>query len=178
MNAFEEHQLFIPIINDSRFALTLKELRFKNSRSVFNKCAFDAILITQRENKLSASEANYITVRAALWDYYAQQLEEEEAERQYLLSTPKNLIPPEPQPQPKEPTVMAKTTPAFETKHFVYGVEASALSDNELITAIKDLEAGIRALRDIKTESQRIKTKIEQLDQQRLAIAALLDARP
>ena len=176
MNAFEEHQLFIPIINDSRFALKLKELRFKNSRG-FNAYANEAIWVVRRENKLCVTEANCIMVRAALWDYYTQQLEEE-AERQYLLSTPKNLIPPEPQPQPKEPTVMAKTTPAFETKHFVYGVEASALSDNELITAIKDLEAEIKALNDVKTASTRIKIKIEQLDQQRLAIAALLDARP
>jgi len=73
---------------------------------------------------------------------------------------------------------MAKTTPAFETKHFVYGVETSILSDNELITTIKDLEAAIKALNDVKTASTRIKIKIEQLDQQRLAIAALLDARP
>lgn len=177
MNAFEEHQIFIPIINDSRFALTLKELRFKNSRSIFNACANEAIRTTQRENKLSITESNCIEIRAALWDYYNKELKEE-AERQYRLSTPKSSMPPEPQPQPKEPTVMAKTTPAFETKHFVYGVEASALSDNELITAIKDLEAGIKALNDVKTASTRIKIKIEQLDQQRLAIAALLDARP
>ncbi len=75
MNIFEEHQLSIPIINDSRFAPKLKELRSKNWPSAFCNNVF-------------------------------------------------------------------------------------------------------KALRDIKTESQRIKIKIEQLDAHRMAIAALLDSRP
>ncbi len=177
MNVFEEHRLFIPIINDSRFAPMLKGICSINSRSVFNACANDAILIIQRENELSVKNDSYTVVKAALWNYYNEQLKEE-AERQYRLSTPKSSMPPEPQPQPKEPAIMTKTSPAFATKHFVNGVEAGLLSDNELITAIKDLEAEIKTLSDVKTASTRIKTKIEQLDQQRLAIAALLDARP
>lgn len=43
MNAFEEHQLFIPIINDSRFALTLMELRSKNWPSAFCNNVFKAL---------------------------------------------------------------------------------------------------------------------------------------
>ena len=72
---------------------------------------------------------------------------------------------------------MATKAPAFETRHFVDGVDASDLSDDALIEAIKRLEKELEAMSTVKTVSKKIQGKIDQLDGQRLAIAALLDSR-
>lgn len=177
MNVFEEHQLFIPIINDGRFALELRRLCFTNHPGFFSNLVDRAISTEMHENRLNVSPANRSNVCAALWKHYTQEKEEEEAQRQYERSTPKQIITNSIPSTPKEPIIMAKTTPSFETKHFVNGIDATTLTDNELITAIKDLETKLKALREIKTESTRIALKIEQLDEQRLAIAVLLDSR-
>lgn len=78
---------------------------------------------------------------------------------------------------PKEQDTMSDK-PAFETKHFVNGVEASTLTDENLIHAIRKIELEMEALGKIVTKSTKIEAKILELDAQRTAIAALLDSRP
>lgn len=178
MNVFEEHQLFIPIINDSRFAHILRAHCRAKLRPRFNMSAYDAICIIRRENNLGVSMTQIENVQQALWEYNTQMLEEEYDRREARAGTvdtinPCNEIP----TPPKEEPIMAKT-PAFETKHFVDGQDASTITDEGLIHAIKRLEAEIEALGQVKTKSTKITAKITELNTQREAIAALLDARP
>lgn len=178
MDAFEEHQLFIPIINDARFAITLKRFCWNDLEDQFRKETKQAIRVTGLENNLSVTPANRENVTIALWQHY-QREREEEADRQFQRSTPCEAHIPEP-PRPslkQEPTIMATKAPAFETRHFVDGVDASDLSDDALIEAIKRLEKELEAMSTVKTVSKKIQGKIDQLDSQRLAIAALLDSR-
>lgn len=193
MDIFEEHQLFIPIINDSRFAHTLRAYCHAKLRPRFNKSTYDAIYIIRRENNLSLSIEQVKNVQQALWEYYNQMLEEEYDRQKARAGTfdaicPRN-VPDKPFnvtgvqlltdsiPIPtKEPTM--SRAPAFETKHFVDGQDASTIPDEGLIHAIKRLEAEIEALGQVKTKSTKITAKITELNTQREAIAALLDARP
>mgnify|MGYP007111424409 CR=1 FL=1 len=77
----------------------------------------------------------------------------------------------------EEPITMSNNAPKFETKQFVNGVDAKFLTDNELITAIKDIEKEIAQLQEVKTASKKITAKINELDAARVAIAELLDQR-
>lgn len=72
---------------------------------------------------------------------------------------------------------MSNKTPAFQTKHFVDGVDATLLNDDSLISTIKRLETEIDELAKVKTSSKRILARINELHDQLKAIAALLDAR-
>lgn len=198
MNVFEEHQLFIPIINDSRFAHALRAHCHAKLRPRFNKSAYDTIRVIARENNLTVGLEQIENVQQALWDYNTQMLEEEynrqearagtfdaicprtTASRPFAITgvadhaiNPCNKIP----TPPKEEPIVAKT-PAFETKHFVDGQDASTITDEGLIHAIKRLETEIEALRQVKTKSTKISAKIEELNTQREAIAKLLDSRP
>lgn len=180
MNVFEEHQLFIPIINDARFAIGLRALCMANRPGSFKQKVINALFVLQCENELNVQSENAEAVRTALWDYYINSIKEERAtdsrKSVYVAesSNPSCEIP----TPPKEPEVMNDKPNTFETKHFVNGVEASTLSDSQLIHAIKVLESEISSLKEVKTESQKILAKIASLDQQRQEIAALLDSRP
>lgn len=80
---------------------------------------------------------------------------------------------------PEEPITVALPTKAkaFETRHYVNGADASTLSDEQLIQAMRDLEAEIAALQGVKTESKRIKAKITELNTALIDIRDLLDSR-
>lgn len=77
MNTFEEHQLFIPIISDSRFAPKLANECYNGRRIAFNRCALDAMHKVGVEAGLSMSTENRNTVQRELWEYY-KRLEDEE----------------------------------------------------------------------------------------------------
>lgn len=81
MNAFEEHQLFIPIINDSRFAIHLRNYCDKNVANDFVRQARHSIRIIARENDLSLHDADIHEVTEVLWAYYENQLKEERTAR-------------------------------------------------------------------------------------------------
>lgn len=182
MNVFEEHQLFIPIINDSRFALKLRDLCEAQRPGTFERFAFDALIIIKRENKLSVQSDNAEAVRTALWEYYTNQLKEERAAntRKSVYATEGLTNPCCEIPTPtKEQNTMATNKPdTFQTKHLVNGVDVNELSDDHLIDAIKSLENQTTALQTVKTESKKILARIASLNAQREAIVALLDSRP
>mgnify|MGYP000898315850 FL=1 len=177
MNVFEENQLFIPILNDARFAVELKRWCWNDLVNQFRAAVKQAVFAIQRENDLSVTIANREAVTIALWEHY-QREREEEAERQYQQSTLSEPYTPRPPRSLKKEPLMSTKPPAFETKHFVNGQDTTTLSDDELIQAIKNLETEIAKLSEVKTESKKITDKISKLDEQRAAIAKLLDSRP
>lgn len=77
----------------------------------------------------------------------------------------------------KDKATMNNNIPAFQTKHFVDGVDATTLSDDQLINTIKRLELEIKTLAEIKSSSKKITAKVTELDLQRKAVVDLLDAR-
>lgn len=79
----------------------------------------------------------------------------------------------------KENTMTVQTNPntAFETKTIIFGREASALSEQDLIDAIKRIEGEISKLKEVKTESKKIKSNIAELEANLAKIVEVLDAR-
>ena len=71
----------------------------------------------------------------------------------------------------------AQQTPAFETKHYVYGQDVSHMSANELIESIKKVEAEITDLKLVKTKSAHILTRVAELGAMLTQIVAVLDAK-
>lgn len=90
---------------------------------------------------------------------------------------PATLIPTQPNPTQQEPQTMDQTTPAFETKHYVYGVDVANMSSGQLIEAIKKLEAEIADLKGVKAESEHIKKRIAELEGMLVKIVEVLDAK-
>ena len=81
MNTFEEHQLFTPIINDSRFALGLADTCAAGNRVTFNRLALHAVHKIRAEANVSISIGNRETVQQELWEYYTRLEGEERAAR-------------------------------------------------------------------------------------------------
>lgn len=63
----------------------------------------------------------------------------------------------------KEETIMNTTTPAFETKHFVFGADVSTLSADNLIEAVKKIENEITALKAVTSKSTYIDNRVVEL---------------
>jgi hypothetical protein len=77
-----------------------------------------------------------------------------------------------------EKTPMGSTkTPAFETRHFVFGIDIKSLSDDQLISGIKEVENEIADLKTVKTKSKKITDRISELDGMLKSIVEVLDAR-
>ena len=72
---------------------------------------------------------------------------------------------------------MTQTTVAFETKHYVYGMDVANMSAGQLIDAIKKLEAEIADLKGVKAKSEHIKKRIAELEGMLVKIVEVLDAK-
>lgn len=99
----------------------------------------------------------------------------QEIEAELLSSLPSVQTQPQTQTEMKGNTNMS--TPAFETKNYVYGRDVSLMSEAELIEAIKKIEAEIENLKSVKTESVKIKAKIEELQAMLADVVKALDAK-
>lgn len=185
MNDFKENQLFLSIVNDSRFAQLLYRLCIDDKRAWFNDEVYTMLVTARRENNLSASELNRKNVEQALWEHYKRKLDEE-AERQqqhayiaenYEQATTRatTRFNGPPQQLPKEPKTM--TTPTFKTVTFVNGTPLSDLTDNDLIQAIKNCEKEIESLKEVKRTSTKVASKIAELEAIADKIRDALDAR-
>ena len=203
MNTFEEHQLFIPIINDSRFALELADTCATGNRVTFNRLALHAVHKIRAEANVSISISNRETVQQELWKYYKRLEDEERAARQ---ATRDNAVyaaegfdaKPSKEKrelgdwmakrldhmvdalnytptQPKESPIMA--TPTFTTITYVSGKPLNELTNEDLINAIKACEKEIESLREVKRTSTKVAAKIAELDSTADKIRDALDAR-
>lgn len=184
MNAFEEHQLFTPIINDSRFALQLRDHCNNDQIASFKNEARCAIKIIARENELSLRGVDIHEVNEVLWAYYENQLKEERAAKEAATiriagstSAASNFEQHTNRMKrhPKESPIMA--TPTFNTITYVSGKPIDDLSSDELIQAIKACEKEIDSLREVKRESTKVTAKIAALNDTADKIRDALDAR-
>lgn len=67
---------------------------------------------------------------------------------------------------------------AFETRHYVFGIDVSTMSSGQLIEAIKRIEGEIADLKAVKTKSKHITEKIKSLDEMLGKVVEQLDAQP
>lgn len=82
---------------------------------------------------------------------------------------------PTPEPQKEEP--VNQTTTAFETRHFVYGLDVANMSAGQLIDAIKRIEAEIADLKGVKAKSEHLKKRITELEGMLAKVVEVLDAK-
>lgn len=68
--------------------------------------------------------------------------------------------------------------PAFQTKHFVYGQEVSTLTEDQLIQAVRRLDAEIADLASIQTPIKKVAEKITSLQTMKASIVDLLGGAP
>lgn len=69
------------------------------------------------------------------------------------------------------------THPNIETKTFINGRDAAALSDAEIFTQIAKLEDEARTLSEIQTPSEKLKARVTQLQADAVALAKYVDER-
>ena len=84
------------------------------------------------------------------------------------------------QPQPEQTeseTIMNTTTPAFQTKHYIFGQDVSAMSTSQLIDSIKRVEKEIADLKAVATTSTKIGAMVEDLTSMLAKIVEVLDAQ-
>lgn len=81
------------------------------------------------------------------------------------------------QPEPQEDQPVNNTTPAFETKHFVFGMDVANMTPGQLLEAIKKIENEIAELKLVKSKSEFIKKRIAELDGMLVKVVEVLDAK-
>lgn len=69
------------------------------------------------------------------------------------------------------------TTVAFVTKSYIYGKDVEQMSEGELISAIRSVEAEIGSLKTVQTPSKKIAAKIEELQDMLAKIVGVLDGK-
>jgi hypothetical protein len=65
----------------------------------------------------------------------------------------------------------------IETKTIIFGQDVADMKDADLIAAIKRLEGDVAKLKEVKTESSKIKSNIIELKECIRKIVVILDAR-
>lgn len=78
---------------------------------------------------------------------------------------------------PKEEKQMDKKAPLYKVEHKIRGVLASDVSDDDLITTIKEVEKEIKDLGSIETPSKAIAKRIKELENGLKQIVKELDSR-
>lgn len=66
---------------------------------------------------------------------------------------------------------------AFETVHYVYGTDVAKMTDDQLVDAIKQVEAEIAEVGVVKTKSKKIDAKKAELNDMLAKIVETLDGR-
>lgn len=95
-------------------------------------------------------------------------------------TAPTTQLPSNPYPIYQEitmPTINTNPNVAIEIKTLVFGQDASLLTDEQLIDAIKRIEGDIAKLKEVKTPSKKIAASIKELNDQLEAVVELLDSR-
>ena len=95
-----------------------------------------------------------------------------------LLDLP--VVKAKPQPETPQPeTTQEKTMASVEIKTITYinDADVTKLTDAQLIDAIKTIEAEVADLSGVKTQSAKIKAKIDSMNETLAKVVAILDAR-
>lgn len=78
-------------------------------------------------------------------------------------------------PTPKKEKI--DMTKLIENKTFVKGADAAKMSDEEIFTAIAEVEAEVNKLSEVKTQSKKLQSRIDQLKDQAAKLAEYVDNR-
>lgn len=180
-------QYVIPIVNDGEWYRAVKpRIEKGHAANFYNQTilSIDRLASQLGENRPTQEERAYIYLCA--WEYHDGIPEAfaaglNRAGNLYacvdaLLCQRYQPVPqPEPEPQKEEP--VNPTTPAFETRHFVYGLDVANMSAGQLIEAIKKIEAEIADLKGVKAKSDHIKGRIAELEVMLAKVVVVLDAK-
>ncbi len=184
------HQYVLSIINDSAVYRRIKECIDQcNGRefSGINRVEVSKIASSLGETMPDAEGRAYIAYM--VWVYHGgtpqrllDSLGEGHVLRPHLHALRKDLelqSAPQPasQPEPQEDQPVNNTTPAFETKHFVFGMDVANMTPGQLLEAIKKIENEIAELKLVKSKSEFIKKRIAELDGMLTKVVEVLDAK-
>lgn len=132
------------------------------------------------DKRLSDHDRAYIYM--ACWSYYGYTVESliEDCRHNDLRSAMLDLQLKKAQPTPIEPEVPMNQTNnsvAFETKHYVYGMDVANMTSGQMIEAIKKLEAEIADLKGVKAKSEHIKKRVTELEGMLVKVVEVLDGK-
>lgn len=187
-------QVFLTIINDHVAYEKLSPFiggRFNAFCSAVN-VQRDRLCCTD-DRTMDGEERRYVNL--LLWDYWGGKFDETTLrglygyentyrahESDFARSAAPALQPDFVQPSEslKEATMnpsVPMPAPAFETKHYVFGVDIRNMTEAGLIDAIKRVEAEIADLKAVKTKSARIAAKVKELEDMLGKIVEALDEK-
>lgn len=90
-----------------------------------------------------------------------------------LFNQEQSPIAPHSSPTSEKETIMYDI--AFETKTYVFGTDVTTMSEEQLIDSIKKVEKEIDNLKQVKTSSKKIESKIATLESMLTSIVTVLD---
>lgn len=142
----------------------------------------------QRDRRESLNTSDRALVYLALWRQYGGKTSAvrdwAEKDDTAIHKSMRHLLDSQaPQPDQTNPIteeevpMSINTKIAFQTRHYVYGTDVEQMTEEQLIHAIKQLEAEIADLKSVNTSSTRIQKRIEELKSMLTSVVGVLDAR-
>lgn len=181
------HQYVIPIVNDGVWYRAADEHICKKNGAKFlrESSGFVRAMANKLQgHNLEIEERAYVYLH--MWQYHGGEGEDLlrtlDVDTAIAVPLHKMLMAraapqPAPQPEPQEDQPVNNTTPAFETKHFVFGMDVANMTSGQLLEAIKKIENEIADLKAVKSKSEFIKKRIAELDGMLVKVVEVLDAK-
>lgn len=82
-----------------------------------------------------------------------------------------------PTQQEAAPMNQTNAAVAFDTRHYVFGQDVSNMTEDQLVGAIKRIEAEIADLKSVKTKSAKLAAKVKDLEAMLAKVVEVLDAK-
>lgn len=194
-----EREFILPIENDSKWYSDTREAVQHGQYEAFANICYDyADLILRRTGMSTTSSTSRrsdtcmlnVKTRVALqlWeregvpDFLVMDKETLSSHRVLVreisrLESKRTTRVTQPQPEQTESETIVNTTPAFQTKHYIFGQDVSAMSTSQLIDSIKRVEKEIADLKAVATTSTKIGAMVEDLTSMLTKIVEVLDAQ-
>lgn len=188
----EDHlytQYVLTIINDGTWYRKAKPWMDEGRIAGFIEVTHDQMTTIRRALKDTAlSDHQRAFIYMACWSHYGYTVDGlingcpyrdlkkamVELQGQSAPAIPTPTTTPEPEVQPVNNTTHAV---AFETRHYVYGMDVANMTSGQLIEAIKKLEVEIADLKGVKAKSEHIKKRIAELDGMLAKVVEVLDTK-
>lgn len=176
------HQYVTPIVNDGSWYRKAKP-EFDNGDVpgfLDSIRPFYVELRTALGDDVSARERAFIYMD--IWAYYGGDLDELADQcpwdgiqnEMYELLRQRSK---QPQANKETPVNSTNNSVAFETRHYVYGMDVANMNSGQLIEAIKRIEAEINDLKSVKAKSEHVKKRIAELEGMLAKVVEVLDAK-
>lgn len=188
--------VFLTIINDRVAYEKLSPFVAQKRFNAFRFCAANVQrdrLCRMDDRAMDGEERRYVNL--LLWEYWGGEFDEmtlqglpeytktyslyeSEFHRSVVFAPQLEFA--QPSESLKEETMnqsVPMSAPAFETKHYVFGVDIRNMTEAGLIDAIKRVEVEIADLKAVKTKSSRIAAKVKELEDMLSKIVEALDKK-